>query len=224
MTTSALVKRIVIRIRNPTLFNRYQILKWYTDHLFSPAKIDDLSDNNFQVLDLITFAADELGSRKDAENSGLDDFGGIHTRHSTIKFDIGDRLFQLNLKTEIVTVMDKIKVAFLVDSNFSMKTGDSRIHSSVAYETMCKTINGLLKTYQFTNSITNELVKIEPEVIVSVIAENQSSDFIPMRSYLHNQKVNEQNMMSIFESLYLEMIEHETDLINLQVMNLIGQI
>ena len=182
------------------------------------------------MLDLITFDSNEVGLKKDdgveQRAQVSDEFNALHSRHhSTKPRDSPQRLFQMNLKTEILTVMDKIKIAFLVDSNFSMKTGDHRIHSSVAYETICKTINGLMRTFQFTNSINGEQVELIPKILVSVVAENQESDFIPMRSYLHNQEISEGNMMSVFESLYLEMIKHETDLISLQVKNLlIGQI
>ena len=221
------VRRIVIRIINPRLFNRYQILAWYTDHLFTNCKIEDFDNEDFQVLDLLTY--DEHEQSNDIDDSKFseyrlitrinkkDPYAAIHSRHRLQNNRTeNERLFQLTLKTEILTVMDKIKVAILVDSNFSMKTGDFRIHAAVAYETICKTIKGLKRPFQFTNSVTGQSIVLTPKVLVSVVAENQESDLIPLRSYLHNQEITEENTMSVFESLYLEMIEHETDLINLQ--------
>ena len=91
MTNAESVRRIVIRIVNPRLFNRFQILTWYTDHLFTSCRIEDFENADFQVLDLLTY--DEHEQSNDIDNSKnseyrlitrinkRDPYAAIHSRH-----------------------------------------------------------------------------------------------------------------------------------------------
>ena len=113
----------------------------------------------------------------------------------------------------------------MLDCTDSMKTTEAKILASVAFETVCKFLEGLARPFRIKHSQTGAVTKVSLEINVSIIGMGHSS----WRVLLHNHPVKSENIMHLAQVIYKSIINFENEnikvlesLVNVQENNPFG--
>ena len=109
-------------------------------------------------------------------------------------------------KTTVQVLGEKYNLVILLDCTDSMKTTESKVLASIAFETVCKFMEGLSCPFVINHSFTSETTRIDPNVHVSVIGVGKR-----VKTFLYNQHVCKNNMMELAEILYMAIIKFENE-------------
>ncbi|KAI8852615.1 hypothetical protein BC829DRAFT_55244 [Chytridium lagenaria] len=108
-----------------------------------------------------------------------------------------------------------------------MSEGKARVLVSYVFEVLCKCLDGMSRPYSFVSAVTGKMVKIQPEIYVTVIAEAGTTPSAPTRipehlilpkairiyTLIQDVQVTSSNLFSLAERLADSLNEYENTLI-----------
>ncbi|KAJ3156501.1 KICSTOR complex protein szt2 [Geranomyces variabilis] len=214
MVTDA--KHMVLLQNRPSLFSRSDYDLWILDRLMKPFAAGDIDDDEMFVV--------EVSEQEESVTPYL----AVQQQQRQ-----PDQLFRMTPDTHIVSFAPKYRVAFVVDKSPSMSvvddsSGKAKTLGSVAFETLCKCLDGLCRPFSVPSSLARgPLYQIKPVVYVSVIAECGSSYFRgaqsasaakhaaahPTRVLIQEVVVTESNLEALCERLYDALSAYEHDMV-----------
>ncbi|KAI9324422.1 hypothetical protein DFJ73DRAFT_244118 [Zopfochytrium polystomum] len=104
------------------------------------------------------------------------ELGFTPERSQTDPFSDKNRYFRIIPSSRIVCMARRYRISMVVDVSGSMRVVEQikdKCRTLVAYvfETMCKCLDGMSRTYCITNSVTGHISKISPEIYLTALAE-----------------------------------------------------
>nr|KAJ3422288.1 KICSTOR complex protein szt2 [Polyrhizophydium stewartii] len=135
-----------------------------------------------------------------------------------------DQLFRITEKTVVLTFASRHRLVVLLDVSPSMAVvdvaGRPKVHLSTAFDTICKSFDGLVRPFEIPQPWKGSGLLIEPELLVTVIADagnahlpTTSADCdLSMRVLVQEISVTSRNLMSVAERLYDTMVAFENAL------------
>ncbi|KAI8592266.1 hypothetical protein BDZ88DRAFT_311342 [Geranomyces variabilis] len=141
MVTDA--KHMVLLQNRPSLFSRSDYDLWILDRLMKPFAAGDLDDDEMFVV--------EVSEQEDS----------ITPSHAAQQQQRQpDQLFRMTPDTHIVSFAPKYRVAFVVDKSPSLSvvddsSGKAKALGSVAFETLCKCLDGLCRPFSVPSSLAH---------------------------------------------------------------------
>ncbi|KAJ3180648.1 KICSTOR complex protein szt2 [Geranomyces variabilis] len=206
---------MVVLQKQPSLFSRSDNDLWILDRLMKPFAAKDFDDDEMFVVEV-----------SEQEESTTPLHPAQQQQHQP------DQLFRMTPDTHIVSFGPRYRVAFVVDKSPSMSvvddsSGKAKTLGSVAFETLCKCLDGLCRPFSVPSSLAHGPVYVKPIVYVSVIAECGSSYFRGSQSasaakhaaahstrvLIQEVVVTESNLEALCERLYDALSAYEHDMV-----------
>ncbi|KAI9091450.1 hypothetical protein DFS34DRAFT_325544 [Phlyctochytrium arcticum] len=233
---------VVLKIKAESLplFTRADYDVWVLRHMLRPIKPEELNDEYIEVID-ITERLDSLEWVKDDLPATLDGSAG-----SPLHADIpptpatsnpptalpNDQLWRITPETHIYSFAERYRMVVVVDVTPSMAVvddtmGKAKALISSAFETLCKTLDGVCRPFLMGSSLKGEPLHVRPDVYITVLAESGTTYFrgdqsplaqkfahtFPTRVLIQEVLVTRDNLALIAERLYDALNAYENDLV-----------
>ncbi|KAI8914189.1 hypothetical protein EDD86DRAFT_80939 [Gorgonomyces haynaldii] len=119
----------------------------------------------------------------------------------------------LNQNTHIKVFNHRQRIVFVIDMSQSMLTVDvsdrARVNMTTAFETVCKTVDGLLRPFEFVTQFREATV--QPDLRITVVGDPGPDGLI--RVLMQDIPITRQQFDPFIEKLYDLMIEFENELL-----------
>ncbi|KAL2914873.1 hypothetical protein HK105_205615 [Polyrhizophydium stewartii] len=222
---------VALHIRCPRLFTMIEVDSWIMRHMLVPRTLREWETPSLSVADVSV----------DSPHLSWLPSDGTHPPHAPQQASAhaaapseyayhpstpwpSDQLFRITEKTVVLTFASRHRLVVLLDVSPSMAVvdvaGRPKVHLSTAFDTICKSFDGLVRPFEIPQPWKGSGLLIEPELLVTVIADagnahlpTTSADCdLSMRVLVQEISVTSRNLMSVAERLYDTMVAFENAL------------
>ncbi|KNC96331.1 uncharacterized protein SPPG_08234 [Spizellomyces punctatus DAOM BR117] len=241
---------IVLLLKRPSIFTRADYDTWILRHILRPLAPAELDDDNVEVVEVTTdshhlpWTRHSLSENPDSPLSpdhslspplrsiSYDPIVPSPLRTPARRSSPQDRRFRITPETRIYSFAARYRMVFVVDITPSMSviddsSGKAKALISVAFETLCKCLDGICRPFSMKSTMRDGTYDVEPVIYVTVLAECGTSYFrseqsplaadfsrtYPTRVLLQEVVVTRNNMEAVAERLYDALNAYEHDLV-----------